>query len=360
MGYHYQLDLLDEGGRSLERSLVSPDWSAALAWVHFEGIRAGRLPAVTQRGPSSVEPIWDARKGEPLVSGFRAAVRADDGGEMTREIPRIYLRGFAQDVCAGLVKKGVLKTGDVYKWTLSAFPSVADAAAAAAADDDFALEEVARPLPLGCASLAAYLARSVFAAGEGEEDAAANHVPVFLPPAILDETVELARQAGDVETGGVLVGLLHRDDGSAGSDTPELFVEVTAQIPAQHTVSASAKLTFTGETWAAVRAAIALRRRDELMLGWWHFHPDFCRLRNCPPERRRVCDGASPFFSADDAHLQATCFPAGYQIALLISESSRSDDLARSLFGWSQGMVVARGFHILGGTTNATTDTPNE
>ena len=358
MEYRYQLDLLDEDGRSLERSVISPDWSAALAWVHFEGIRAGRLPPVTRMGPSAVEPIWDRHAGEPLVSGFSAAVRSDEGGEVTREIPRRYVRGFAQDACAGLVKRGGLKPGDVYKWTLSAFPVQGKAAATVAADD-VALEEIARPLPMNPAPLSSFVARSVVSSGEDEE-AGPTHVPVFVPQAILDEAVELAGQAGDLETGGVLVGQLHRDDAGAGTDTPELFVEVTAQIPAQHTVSASAKLTFTGETWAAVRAALALRRRDELMLGWWHYHPDFCRLRNCPPERRRLCDGASPFFSAEDVQLQATCFPAGYQIALLISESSRVNGMARSVFGWSQGMVVPRGFHILGGTTNATHSTQSD
>jgi proteasome lid subunit RPN8/RPN11 len=166
---------------------------------------------------------------------------------------------------------------------------------------------------------------------------------VFLPRRVLDEAVASARRAGDVETGGVLVGRLRRDGASA---PPGLFVEITAQVPAPHTRAESTRLTFTAETWAAVQAAITLRRRGEVMLGWWHSHPDFCRLRHCPEERRAACPGAAPFFSPEDVHLHATCFPSAYQVALLVSDST-PDGMTWSLFGWAQGMVTARGFHVV-------------
>jgi proteasome lid subunit RPN8/RPN11 len=201
----------------------------------------------------------------------------------------------------------------------------------------FVIEDVVRPLALADASLAGFVSAASFA-GAGAAD---GHVPVFLPRRVLEETLELSRAAGDFETGGVLVGRLRRDAG-----VPDVFVEVTAQIPAPHTRSRATKLTFTGETWAAVQAALELRRQNEIMLGWWHFHPDFCRLRECPVERRKLCPGASPFFSAEDVHLHATCFPKAYHVALLISDST-ADGIAWSLFGWSQGMVAARGFHVL-------------
>jgi hypothetical protein len=155
-----------------------------------------------------------------------------------------------------------------------------------------------------------------------------------------------------VETGGVLVGRLRRDGGPHAAPAA-LFVEITAQVPAPHTQAQSTKLTFTAETWAAVQAAITLRRQGELMLGWWHFHPDFCRLRRCPAERRAGCAGASPFFSAEDVHLHATCFPSAYHVALLVSDST-PDGMSWSLFGWSQGMVTARSFHVLADSPTAT------
>jgi hypothetical protein len=333
-----------EDGR-YKRFVLAPDWRAALAWVHFEGIRAGRLPAVTRRGPSSVEPVWDALAGPPLVAAFRARVGAEGGAAVVREIPRAYLRPSALDAVATLVTRGVLRPGDAFRWTLHAIPTPDDPSTPLE-DDAFALDEVAEALALGDAPLAPFLERATFVG----PDPHAAHVPVFVPRQVLDEAEALARAAGDVETGGVLIGRLHRD-------ADDLFVEITAQIPARHTLAEATRLTFTNDTWAAVRDAIALRGGDERLAGWWHHHPGFCRIRGCPPERRRTCSAGAPFFSAEDVHLHTTCFPAGQHVALLVSEAGADGALERTLFGWWEGMVVARGFHVLGGTTHATNTT---
>jgi proteasome lid subunit RPN8/RPN11 len=332
--YRYALDILSEDARALERVVLAPDWTPALEWVRFEGIREGRLPLVAAPARGVVEPVWDGGAGAPFVAAFRAVVRGTDGAEVAREVPKAYVRGFAQRASASLVERGVLKVGDAFRWAVSAFPV---AAVDDPACDDFSVEDVVEPLPVTDASLASFFARSV-ASGPDEP---AGRTPVFLPARVLEEAVAAARAAGDVETGGALLGRLRRDAGAA-----EIFVEITAQIAALHTVSQSTRLTFTSDTWAAVRAAIALRRQNELLIGWWHAHPDFCRLRNCPIERRKTCTGASPFFSAEDVHLHATCFPSAYHVALLISDST-ADGMTWSLFGWSQGMVAARGFHVL-------------
>jgi len=355
MPYQYILDILTEDGRQLDRVVLAPDWKPALAWVQFEGVREGRLPAVTAAVPGEVEPIWDGRAGEPIVAAFRAVIPADGRGPVAREIPKTYVRDLAQQASAKLVARGVLQAGDVFRYVISAFPVPAVAPADALPANGFSVEEIVQPLPLADAPLASFFAQAVVAG----PDEPTGHLPVFLPRRVLDEAVAAAREAGDVETGGVLVGKLRRDSGARDGAAPEIFVDVSAQIPALHTRSQSTKLTFTAETWAAVQVALTLRRRDELMLGWWHFHPDFCRLRDCPVERRARCTGASPFFSAEDVHLHATCFPSAYHVALLISDSTAAGGLTWSLFGWSQGMVTARGFHVLtdnptGGAFHAT------
>jgi len=346
--YRYAIDLLAEDGRPLGRVAVRPDWRAALGWVHFEGIREGTLRPVTSMGPGTVEPIWDGRAGKPYVGAFRAAV-GDRGVEVVREIPRRYLRGFAAEAFAGLVEQGVLQPGTPVRYVVVAFPTTERATAHQPDGSGFSVEEVERPLPLTDAPLAAFFGRSVVA----EPPEIAGFMPVFVPQRVLDEAVALSRKAADVETGGVLVGTLHRDSGAGAASAPALFVEITAQIPAPYTLSASTKLTFTADTWQAVQAALELRRRDEMMLAWWHFHPDFCRLGECPPERRQRCTGARPFFSAEDVHLHATCFPAAYHTALLISDGLSTGGMTPSLFGWWQGMVVRRGFHVLDGTAPA-------
>jgi hypothetical protein len=285
--YRYTLDVLTEDGALLDRRVISPDWKAAGAWAHFEGIRRGCLDPTTGPVAPMVEPVWDPDAGEPVVSAFRVRVRTGEGGEVSRDIPKTYVRSLVEDVSVALVTSGLLVAGQTFRWAVSAFPDPLERADGAVPGDDFGVEDEAQPLPMDHASLGGFLARSAF--------------------------------------------------------------------------SSSAKLTFSADTWAAVHAALTLRNRGEMLLGWWHFHPDFCRLRGCPIERRRACDGARPFLSADDVHLHATCFPAGHHVALLVSESSHEEGLARTLFGWWQGMVAARGFHILGGTTNATNaaDTAN-
>jgi proteasome lid subunit RPN8/RPN11 len=352
MDYQYALDILTDDGRELDRVVVTPDWDAALEWVRFEGIREGRLPPVSGAVPGVVQPVWDVKKGQPFVAAFRVIIPSQGEGDVSREVPRSYLQSYAQEAAAKLVEKGMLQAGASFRYVVSAFP-VADATAVGEPQSGgFSIEEIVQPLALAEASLGPFLRDAVFA-GAREP---AGHVPVFVPRRVLDEAVELARAAGDFETGGVLVGSLRRD-----ASAPEVFVEVTAQIPAPHTLSRSTKLTFTGETWAAVQAALDLRKRKEIMLGWWHFHPDFCRLRNCPMERRKRCTGASPFFSAEDVHLHATCFPSAYHVALLISDSTAAGGMTWSLFGWSQGMVTARGFHVLnekGDDAHATHATP--
>jgi hypothetical protein len=348
--YGYTLDILSEDGRPLDHGVLSPDWAPALEWVRFEGVREGRLPAVAATLPGVVEPVWDGRAGEPVVAGFRIAIRGAGGVEVVREIPKSYVWSLVQRASAALVERGVLQAGDAFRWIITAFPA---RRADEPASDGFAVEEIVQPLSLTDASLASFVARS---APSGPDDPA-GRMPVFLPRRVLDEAIESARHAGDVETGGMLVGRLCRD-----AAAPEIFVEITAQVPALYSVSGATRLTFTPDTWAAVQAAIALRRRHEILAGWWHYHPDFCRLRNCPVERRARCPGASPFFSAEDVHLHATCFPGAHHVALLISDRT-PDGMAWSLFGWSRGVVAARGFHVLadcptGGALHATHAAP--
>jgi len=341
MDYTYALDFYRADGTPLGQRPLEPDWTPALEWVHFEGIREGRLPAVmaVSRAPGTcrVEPVWHPESGQPFVSAFRVVLSANGAGAVSRQIPTTYLRGPAQQAAAAFVEQGLLQTGEAFRYLVSAFAERRPVRLPDFADGGFAVEEIAQPLPLNAASLEAFLSGAVRDGGEPVD----GDFPVFVRQALVDEALELSRQAADVETGGVLVGLLHHD-----SSVPEVFVEVTAQIAAPHTEAAATKLTFTPDTWAAVRAALALRKRGELMVGWWHYHPDFCRLRNCPEATRRLCTASSAFFSGEDVALHTALFARAYNTALLISDSAASG-LTTSAFGWRQGMVTARQFYTV-------------
>jgi proteasome lid subunit RPN8/RPN11 len=261
--------------------------------------------------------------------------RGDDaaGGEVAGELPTTYLRDAARAASAELVQKGDLKPGDLFTHLICAFP-VVPRPGGEPESPSFAIEEVVEPLPLEETSLARFHADAVACGEPSPAD-----VPVFVPQRILDEAVEMARAAGETETGGILVGRLHRDPSA-----PEIFVEVTALIPDPHTVANAMQVTFTAETWAAVDAALALRRRNEMKLGWFHSHPDFCR--KCPEENRERCHLSRPFLSADDLLLHRACFGRAYHVALLISHDVRVGHKC-SLFGWRRGMVAARALHVL-------------
>jgi hypothetical protein len=162
---------------------------------------------------------------------------------------------------------------------------------------------------------------------------------VVLLPEVLEQAVALARGAPDLEVGGVLSGTLARDvDG-------ELFLEVRALLPARHAVSRPDRLTFTADTWADARAALALRGGDECLLGWFHSHPFFCR--NCSPQAQRQCVFATPFLSEHDRSLHRAVFGRPFDVALLVTDRGPAGHVC-SLFGWRQGMLEQRAYHVFG------------
>jgi hypothetical protein len=331
--YRYTLDMFGEDGRSLGQFPVEPNWEPAFECTVFEAVRRGRAPAVMGRPAGTIEPIWDAELDAPYVSGFRARTRVADAGTLESEIPITFLRAEARRLSTSLVEANELKSGEVFQYRTCAY-AVGGATRGSRPEEAFVVEEVAQALPLQTTALDRFVCRSVL---NGNDDDPA--LPVFIPQHVIDEAFEQSRQAKDVETGGILIGTLHRDD-----SVPEIFAEVTAQIPATHTVASATKLTFTAESWAAVDAVRRLRGHDEIMLGWWHLHLDPCRA--CPQQSRRRCTVTNRFFSADDVHLHHSCFGRAYQIALLVSDSS-STGMSTAMFGWNRGVIEARSFHVL-------------
>lgn len=340
--HRYVIDVLGESGDAIGRITAQPDWRPALAWVQLEGIRQGRLDPVATPAAGSVEPVWDAA-GRPRVAAFRVTV-----GGVARELPRAYVRGLVERAQETLVRWDVLRPGMTFRWEVVAVEA-AEPEVRRPCVPDLETVDVARPLPLVPGSLATF--RAGGAAAGGAEPSGA--IPVFVARDVLGAVLAAAAEARDVETGGVLVGRLRRDTAS-----PELFVEVTAQLPAPHTRATATALTFTGDTWAALDAALAARGSDEILVGWWHAHLDWCRLRGCPLERRRGCDASRPFFSREDLHFQAACFGAPWHLGLLASDAAITGGLTTTLFGWWQGMVVPRGFHVLDTTKGAIDATP--
>jgi hypothetical protein len=343
--HRYAIDYYKEDGTHLGPISIEPDFQAACDWTDFMGMRSGRLAPVNGAAAGLVSPLWCEERGAPYCQGFRVdstAVGPDGDGEtVSCEFPRSYFKSLAEIGSKQWLDKGELALGEQYVYHVCAYPIATEFSEArkhgesAGGSSAFQIEAVPDPLPLVESRLETFLQRATSMGPESEGD-----IPVFIAQSVIDEACVLASEAGELETGGVLVGQLHRD-----ASKPEIFVEVVAQIPGQYAEATGTSFSFTPRTWAAADAAIDLRGRDEHILGWWHSHIRLCNP-DCPAERRNLCPLARPFFSADDIHLHGVCFPQPYHVALLISDLP---DLGATpaVFGWRSGMISKRGFYAV-------------
>jgi proteasome lid subunit RPN8/RPN11 len=333
--HRYVAEASSREGRRLGELPLTPDFTPAGEWSHLQGVRRGVLPALAHHGPGAVEPIFDGAPGPPYVAGIRVHFDAAEPAYELPMIPWSYFQPCVECTATRLVEDGTLRTGESFVYRISAFPVPGEHPVTDAAPRG-AVHESPAPLALDSAPLASRLAhveRLCQAAWSAAD------LPLFVQPDVLDEATERARAAPDHETGGILVGHLVRD-----TDSPELYVEITAQIPALHARAGRTHLSFSPETWSAVSDALALRRRDEMWLGWWHSHPFFCR--HCDAARRRLCTLSRPFFSRDDCELHRAVFDTAFSVALLLSNVGEGS-LRYDWFGWRHGSIAPRGCYLL-------------
>ncbi len=343
-GYQYMIEVVRQDGTRLDRYPVTPDWVPAHEWCHFLGVRRGTLLPVLTPFIIAIEPIWHPTLGGPYVEGITvtASSHLDDPTSeracVTTALPFGYFQKTFQQLSVTLIKQGTLQPTDVIHYSICAFQKGQTESESRIRPARFAVEEVAHPLPLEERSLDFYHQHSRHFEEETSTVQDIPDVPVFFHSQIMDEAMALAKNAGDLETGGILIGHLHRDTTST-----EIFLEVTAQIPATHTQAQRTSLSFTSETWTAVQAALTLRKNKELWLGWWHCHPNFCK--NCPEERQKTCTLSKPFFSQDDCSVHREVFSRAFNVALLLTDRG-PQGWAINVFGWRQGMIASRGYAI--------------
>lgn len=331
--YQYVIELFREDDTPLGQASVRVDWGPAEEWAKFQALRRGLLRSNEPGRVSSIEPLWLRKVGEPYLEGFRVNVATSEG-QVATDFATSYFNALAAQASNHFIEKRQLETGQRFRFLAAAFHQPNEKPNGSRVQ--FTTEEVLRPIAIRDSSLAETIAGSV-----PNGTICAGDLPVFVPRRVLDEATKLSREAGAKETGGILIGHLQRD-----TTVPDIFIEVTAQIHARHTEANLTKLTFTAETWTEVQAAIDLRRRDEIMLGWWHSHPVREWCKDCAPERQQVCGMASDFFSAHDHALHRTVFPSAYSIALVANDLP-SGDVTFSAFGWRDALIESRGFHVI-------------
>jgi hypothetical protein len=332
--YRYGLVLFRKDGSALGSASMTVDWEPATEWTRFNHARRGTVP-LGGEGTSSIEPLWDRSEGEPYMRGFR--VTYESGGRQAQtDFPSAYFKDAAAEASSEFVKRGKLETGDTYLFQAVAFAK--NGAAAPNRTLDLEVME-GKPAMEYIESRLADFRRHSSPAGIVDID----DMPAFIPQRVLDEAAALTRAREGRETGGILIGRLYHD-----SSLPEIFAVVSAQIPAEHTQGTAAKLTFTAETWSAATAAVQLRNQGEIYLGYWHSHPvrEWCRAKECTPEKQKDCQLAKDFFSEDDRAVMRAVFPRAHSLGLVVNDAAFVDH-SFSLFGWREGKIHPRGFYLL-------------
>jgi hypothetical protein len=321
---------------------VMPDWEPLLQWAGFSALRNNPARvAIVDIDNIQIEPCWDAQRGKPYLTALRIAVLQDTGDPIIYTVPLNYFHTLARMASSDFVKCGKLAAGEIFEYSVCAYPRQI-IERKPAPDSRFSVTPVAEALAIDERSLDEFLPAAYSDAYVHPE-----HFPVFMPKYMLEEAAELSSRAGAVETGGILIGHLHKD-----SRLQEVFLEVTAQIPARHAQQELTRLAFTPDTWSAVDAALKLRGRGEQYVGWWHTHPAGHWCDECPAETKQRCKSAGrlsgDFFSNYDVALHRAVFPSAYSVALVISDSCKSPgDSVWQLYGWHYGMMASREFHVL-------------
>jgi proteasome lid subunit RPN8/RPN11 len=336
--FRYFFDLSRrEGGAALGQFPAKLDFDPAAEWGRFTALCRWSKPELAAGARIDIQPIWHATSGAPYVEGLRVTARAVRMPAITRDIPASYFQSSALRIGDSLVNQKKLAPGELFNYAVVAYPAAANVGGGAL--DALDIAEVPVPTPLYPGSLQEELARSV---GFGDVDS--GLMPVFVPQAVVEEVLAMARQAGGLEVGAILIGKVHRDASAACS---KLYSKITAQIPARHVESESARLSFTPDTWASVQAAMELRRAGDQILGWAHNHPGaphWCN-KECAAEAKQQCPFNQPFFSRVDCDLHRVVFSRAYCVALLVTDTFQG--LKLTMYGWDRAMIAQRGFHIL-------------
>ncbi len=334
--WRYAVQIFDADGSPVVQVPVTIDWEPAEEWLRFTALRRGETPAVALGLECRIEPVWDPVRRQPYVAGVRACPEDGRKTGLTADIPDDYFNPAAQAAVVRLVEAGRLEAGAPTRYLAVAF---AEDVPVHRSGVRFRTRTGPPALALAGGSLDGFI--SLATASLGSRTESDHDFPVFLPEEVLQETGALASAAEARETGGVLIGHLHRDHGSR-----RLFVEVTAQVPARHVDASVIHLTFTSDTWTEIRAALADRRRGEIMLGYWHSHPVRAWCARCPVEERARCPLRADFYSPEDRHLHRTIFPRAYSIALVVNDVGPPGP-TYSMFGWRDGLIAARSFRMI-------------
>jgi proteasome lid subunit RPN8/RPN11 len=320
-----------DSGALLGRSPIQVDWGPVQEQLTFDLLRRGIIDDFSRELAVRMEPEWRNPETEFAIRGVRATAMLGENHHESIFVPIDYFRAEARKAADQFLDTGQLQSGELFEYRVLALQRDQ---AAAIPRPRIAIERVAASVPITGASRADFLDRALlFGAAE------ATDVQAFVHWRVLEEASILTRRAEALETGGILIGHLHRDP-----FFPEVFLEITAQVPA-NARSQLTRLSFTPDTWSQAQAAVEARGRNEIWLGWWHSHA-FFKEKMAAENEIASHPSTAPFLSSDDLRLHRSVFPRAYSLALLITDAPDSG-MSWTMFGWQNATVSQRGFHLI-------------
>ena len=174
-------------------------------------------------------------------------------------------------------------------------------------------------------------------------DLAEDDLPVFVPLRVLDECRQLTATANGQETGGILVGGLSRD--AAGGEVFLVFGPDRCPAHRRRRIQSGLHAGNLDPGPGCDRPASAKRDHAGLVA----LAPRQNLVREMSAREAQEVPPAGGLLRRQDRLLHRTVFPAAYSVALVVNELA-DDEQTLSMFGWKQGMVVQRGFHVLDNT----------
>jgi hypothetical protein len=334
--YRFAVVLSREDGQVLRQVELAPDFEPLHEALRFSGLRSGALAGDENDVELSIQPVWDATRGEPFVHALHARLlrRGRFLGIETTVAAR-YFTAAVQGLARQWVREGIIASTRGGRYSIAALPGTAggDGEAGDADGELVWCKPCIIPRALAPLIQAATFLGPPPVAGPGD------HYPVFIPQCVCDELSEETRSAGAAEIASILIGHLCRNAST-------LFAQVTAQLPVRGSRASSTSFSFSPASWQGVAADLSRRGHGEQIVGWAHSHPavHWCQA-DCSTEARRACDWQRPFFSVDDCVVQRTVFHQAFCVALLLTRTV--DAVALNLFGWRGGLIEERGFFLL-------------
>lgn len=338
LAYQFRLEFWQHSGRRvLEVPLGEADFARAVEVAFFDGLRRGHFTDYELPCPGmQLEPKFLRDDSPPHASGFAVVLPAADGSVHRKEFDAHFLHAQAQHMLVDRMLNGEVEA-ETLQYRLAAYLDDEVKPAGGGLGMMLEAEETRVPIQPG--------SRRGLGKTLSWDQPLADDLPVVIPRRVLLDALEQACGEPENEVGGFLLGHLRRD-----SDTAELFLEVTAHVPAEYTEATGTSVTFTADTWARAREVVAWRGEGELFAGWCHSHPfRFCA--ECPAQPPPECVSKVLFFSTDDHFLMGLTFAQPFMVALQTAVEPRLEQalghLPVRLYGWRDGEVVARGFEVI-------------